>query len=198
MIEESLLIKYHAKLKDFKKGDILFKNNSKSRYYYQIKSGEVKLYNISSEGKEFLQSIYSKNRGVGESAILGGYNHLVDCSVTKHSKIWILEKQRFLKLIKENNEVGFKLSKSICERLYYISLMAYENSIENSEHRIITLLNYLKKNIYNINEPFQFKVDLSRKEIGELTGLRVETVIRSIKKLEKNNQVKIINHKVYI
>ena len=65
MIEENLLVKYHAILKNFRKEDILFKKNNAARFYFQIQIGEVKLFNISSDGKEFIQSIYSENRGVG-------------------------------------------------------------------------------------------------------------------------------------
>ena len=198
MIEENLLIKYQAKLVEYQKGDCLFKKNAIPRFYYQIQQGEVKLYNCSSDGKEFIQSIYSENRGIGEAAILGSFNYLAEGKVTKNSRIWLLTKSNFLKLIKENNNEFLNVSKTIAEQLYYISMMAYENSTESSEHRILTLLNYLKKDIHNNNEPFEYKVKLSRKEIGELTGLRVETVIRSIKKLEKNKKLKLINHKVYI
>lgn len=198
MIEENLLTKYQAKLVEYQKGDYLFKKNAFPKFYYQIHQGEVKLYNCSSEGKDYIQSIYSENRGVGEAAILGQFKYLVEAQVTKPSKIWLLTKNNFLKLLKKNNVVFLNVSKTIAQRLYYSSMMAYENSTENSEHRIITLLNYLKKEIYKLEKPFEFKVDLSRKEIGELTGLRVETVIRTIKKLEKNNQLKLINHKVYL
>ena len=198
MIEENLLTKYQAKLIEYQKGDYLFKKNALPRFYYQIQQGEVKLYNCSSEGRDFIQSIYSENRGVGEAAILGQFNYLVEAQVTKPSKIWILIKEDFLKLLKENNEVFLNISKTIAQRLYYTSMMAYENSIENSEHRIMTLLNYLKNDIYKLEKPFEYKVNLSRQEIGELTGLRVETVIRTIKKLEKNNQLKLVKHKVYI
>lgn len=198
MIEENLLIKHRAKLVFFNKGDYLFKKNSKARFYYQIQQGEVKLYNCSSDGKEFIQSIYSDNSGVGGAAILGKLKYLVEGKVTKPSKIWMLAKSDFLKLLIENNNVFLHVSKTIAQQLNYISMMAYENSIENSEHRIMTLLYYLKKEVHHFDKPFEYKVNLSRKEIGELTGLRVETVIRTIKKLEKNNQLKLIKHKVYI
>jgi CRP-like cAMP-binding protein len=198
MIEENLLVKYHAILKNFRKEDILFKKNNAARFYFQIQIGEVKLFNISSDGKEFIQSIYSENRGVGEAAILADLIYLFDCKVTRPSKIWMLGKADFLRLLKENIEVNLKVSKVISQRLHFMSLMACENSIESPEHRILCLLNYLKKTIYQKNEPFEFIVDLSRKEIGKLTGLRVETVIRAIKKLEKNNKLKLINRKVYI
>jgi len=199
MIAENLMIKYQAELKDFNKEDILFKSSSLARYYYQIHKGEVKVSNMNSDGKEFIQYIFSKKgRGIGEPALLGGFKYPANCMVTKPSKIWVLKKKDFFKLLEENVNTHFEMSKIISERLYFKSIMAYENTIENSEHRILTLLNYLKTQVYNKLEPFEYQVELSRQEIGNLTGLRVETVIRTIKKLEKNNSLKLIHRKIYI
>lgn len=41
-------------------------------------------------------------------------------------------------------------------------------------------------------------IDLTRQQIADLTGLRVETVIRTLKRLESDSKVQIINSKVVI
>jgi CRP-like cAMP-binding protein len=43
-----------------------------------------------------------------------------------------------------------------------------------------------------------YEVTLTRQQISELTGLRVETVIRAIKKLEKSKKLSIKERKVYL
>ena len=50
---------------------------------------------------------------------------------------------------------------------------------------------------YEIKDKNGYLVDFTRQQIGDLTGLRVETVIRAIKSLEKKRMLKIINRKVY-
>ena len=40
-------------------------------------------------------------------------------------------------------------------------------------------------------------VEITRQQIADLTGLRVETVIRAIKSLEKKGEVTIKDRKVY-
>jgi len=42
-----------------------------------------------------------------------------------------------------------------------------------------------------------YEVSLTRQQIADFTGLRVETVIRSVKTLEKEGSLKLIGHKVY-
>jgi CRP-like cAMP-binding protein len=65
-----------------------------------------------------------------------------------------------------------------------------------AEHRIMVLLNYIKKRDSADKEPFQ--ITMTRQTIANLTGLRVETVIRTIKKLEKEGKRQIIDKKLFL
>ena len=40
-------------------------------------------------------------------------------------------------------------------------------------------------------------IELTRKELSNMTGLRIETIIRTIKKMEKDGKLKIVNGKVF-
>lgn len=75
--------------------------------------------------------------------------------------------------------------------------MASEISSQDPRHRILRLLDYLKQSVLKNKTPFSFQVDLTRQQLADLTGLRVETVIRVIKDLEKKGELKIKNRKVY-
>jgi len=75
--------------------------------------------------------------------------------------------------------------------------MVSEISSQDPEHRIIRILDYLKRYVHHIEGKFKFKVNLTRQQIADLTGLRVETVIRAMKGLEKKGEIKIKSGKVY-
>jgi CRP/FNR family transcriptional regulator len=62
------------------------------------------------------------------------------------------------------------------------------------EEKIIGLLEKLKIE-KKLNE--QGLVPYTRQQIADFTGLRVETVIRTLAKLVEKRQVVIINHKVF-
>ena len=79
--------------------------------------------------------------------------------------------------------------------MVYKAKIAREVSIYPPEHRILTLLHHLKG---NSERDSSFEVPLTRQQISDLTGLRVETVIRAIKKLEKSEALAIIDRKVFI
>jgi CRP-like cAMP-binding protein len=53
----------------------------------------------------------------------------------------------------------------------------------------------LKKKFGRKNEPY--KVDLSRQQLADMLGLRVETVIRAIKKLQDKSIIIVKKGKIY-
>jgi CRP-like cAMP-binding protein len=74
-------------------------------------------------------------------------------------------------------------------------MIAKEISGYEAEHRILTLLRYLKKNSAQEKD---FCVNITRQTIASLIGLRVETVIRSVNELRQKGRLKIKGRKIYI
>ena len=75
--------------------------------------------------------------------------------------------------------------------------MAAEMSTREPEHRVLKLIDYGIAYFNFKKDANGFLINFTRQQIGDLTGLRVETVIRTIKALEKKGLLKIINRKVY-
>ena len=66
----------------------------------------------------------------------------------------------------------------------------------NPEQSISTLLGYFKQTQTNICSKCN-RIKLTRQQIADMTGLRVETVIRTIKNLQAKGQLVIEKGKVY-
>ena len=105
-------------------------------------------------------------------------------------------KNAFYSLLTQYPEVSLAINKSLARRLYYKSIMAPEISSQDPEKRLLTLLDYLKSH-YQDDQTQRYVVPMTRQQLADLTGLRVETVIRTIKLLEKKGEVKIIQRKIY-
>ncbi|WP_410703659.1 helix-turn-helix domain-containing protein [Chryseobacterium sp. SIMBA_029] len=62
--------------------------------------------------------------------------------------------------------------------------------------RLTELFRVLKA-YYSKSEPFSFQIPFTRQQLSSITALRLETVIRTVKKMEKNKMVRIINGKIF-
>lgn len=195
MIPINILENYKAVIKTYSKDSIVFNEGEKAEYYYQIIEGEIKMYNLTEGGKEFVQGYFSNNKSFGEPPLFGDYKYPASAFSISDSIIYKLPKKTFFELLRNYPEIHLNFTKSLCERMVYKATIMKEVSIHPPEHRILTLLNHLKENNTS-NEDYE--VTLTRQQISDLTGLRVETVIRAIKKLEKSNKLYIKERKVYL
>jgi CRP-like cAMP-binding protein len=72
-----------------------------------------------------------------------------------------------------------------------------EISSHEPEHRLITVLKYFRSKLKakdKSTEVFPF----TRQQLADMTGLRVETVIRTVKKMEKEGKLHLEGHKIRI
>lgn len=196
MIDENVLIEYGAVEREYNKGDQIFSQNQTAKEFYQISNGEVKMSCFSEDGKEFIQGIFSEGRSFGEPPLFGEFSYPVNAVALKHTRLLCLGKAKFLRLLNDHPEIHLKVTETLAERLYYKAIMATEMSIHQASHRVLTLLDYLKHDIYKLEGRFNYEVELTRQQIGDLTGLRVETVIRVMKELEDLSEIQIVNRKV--
>ena len=197
MIAPELLEKYGALKKSFDKNEIIFVEGNLPAHYYQIISGEVKMSNYNDDGREFIQGIFYKGQSFGEPPLFLNQNYPANAIAVDDSEVLLLPKNNFLKLLKENPAISLKIIENLAQRLYYKSVMAAEMSTQEPEHRVLKLIDHGIAYFNFKKDANGYLINFTRQQIGDLTGLRVETVIRTIKALEKKGLLKIINRKVY-
>lgn len=197
MIAIDLLEKYGALKKSFDKNETIFEKGNLPMYYYQVISGEVKMNNYNDDGREFIQGIFYKEQSFGEPPLFLNQNYPANAITVEDSIVIALSKNNFMKLLEENPKIGIKMIEIFAQRLLYKSVMAAEMSTQEPEHRILKLIDHGITYFKFKKDENGYLIKFTRQQIGDLTGLRVETVIRTIKMLEKKGVLKIINRKVY-
>ncbi|WP_316815734.1 Crp/Fnr family transcriptional regulator [Pedobacter nyackensis] len=197
MIDEHLLTRFGARLASFDKGEVLFNQGELPRYYCQIHSGAIKMNNFNDEGKEFVQGLFSEGDSFGEPPLFLKDTYPANAVAIVCSKVFLLPKEKFMDLLMANPEIHLNVTTILAKRLYYKSIMASEIASQEPEHRVLKLMDYFKTKIHKVPVGESYKVEITRQQIADLTGLRVETVIRSIKSLEKKGELVISNRKVY-
>ncbi len=197
LIPAILFQKFNARLVNVHKDQILFDEGDPAKDFFQVEEGQVKMYIINPDGQEFTQGVFNPGESFGEPALLGGFNYPSSAMATERSKVWRLPRPEFLQLLKENFDVHLKLNQVLCKRLQYKSMILTEVSSYDPEHRLTTLLKYFKAKLIKKEEE-KIIIPFTRQQLADMTGLRVETVIRTIKKMEKDGKLKLEGHKIRI
>lgn len=190
------LEKYHAKLISVRKDQVLFHEGDKALDYYQVEDGSVKMYIVSNDGQEFIQGIFTAGESFGEPALIGNFPYPGSVMALEKSRVWKLPSDYFLQMLKENFELHLKMDQVLCQRLRYKSMVLSEISSHDPEHRIASLLKYFKTKNIKPGTANKIIVPYTRQQLADMSGLRVETVIRTVKKMEKEGKLALEGHKI--
>lgn len=189
------LARYHAKLVTLKKDQMLFQEGDLATDYTQVESGTVKMFIVSSEGQEFIQGIFNAGESFGEPALIGKFPYPGSVVAIEASKIWKLPADYFYQMLRENFDLHLKMDQVLCQRLRYKSMVLSEISSHEPEHRILSLLKHFKSKNPSASNG-KIIIPYTRQQLADMSGLRVETVIRAVKKMEKEKKLTLEGHKI--
>jgi len=205
MIDTNKLLDYGGKTTFIRKNETLFREGGIANYYYQLINGSVKMITNSKDGQEFIQGIFGADDSFGEPPLFCDFPYPASAVAIEDSKVLRLPKDQFFKLLKENFEIHLKFDQVLCNRLKYKSMILSDISFHDPEHRIMSLLKHLKGNTSTsdhsgglVRGTKPYVVPFTRQQLADMSGLRVETVIRTVKKMEEKGKLEIVGRKITI
>ena len=196
IIDIDTLLAWGAVYKKVNRGEIIFSEGAECSYYNQLVSGSVRWVNIDEEGKEYIQTMIEPGECFGELPLFDDGVYAASAIADEEVVLIRLRKITFLQLINENHEIHFTFTKLLAKRVRFKFLILKSIAYHSPEVRISALLNYLKKENKNFcNNCNQLK--LTRQQIADMTGLRVETVIRTMRGMHDKGDLVIERGKVF-
>ncbi|MFL5748510.1 MAG: Crp/Fnr family transcriptional regulator [Niastella sp.] len=196
MIDIDLLLTWGATYKQVQRDEIIFHEGGHSNFYYQVVSGRVRWVSINEDSREFIQLMVEKEESFGEFPLFDDGTYAATAIADEDSVIIRLHKSNFQQLLKDNPGIHFAFTRLLSERMRFKFMTIREMAYYNPEHRISALLTYFKKNNKHTC-PKCKQIQLTRQQIADMTGLRVETVIRVMRQLHDKGALLIEKGKVY-
>ncbi|WP_407405369.1 Crp/Fnr family transcriptional regulator [Chryseobacterium sp.] len=194
-INKNHLYEIGAVLEKYNAGDYIFRENGTPQFYYQILTGEIKLNNYHSDGKEFIQNILSTDDSIGESLLFTEKAYPMNARALTECSLLKLSKTSFYKLLELQPQLYLMLCKALSERLYKKYILIKSVSCHSASERQNEVMQLMKQEQDN-QSPFTFEIPLTRQQLASLTGLCIETTIRTIKKMERQKLLRIENRKI--
>lgn len=196
MIDLDILLAWGATYKMLAPEEVLFKEGTPCSFYYQVMSGQMRWVNINEDGKEYLQTLVEPGECIGELPLFDGSGFAATAIANKETSVLRLHESVFHQLLKTEPEVHFAFTRLLTQRLRFKFFLLKEVASHEPENIITALLKYLKEKGDHVC-PNCNQIKLTRKQIAEMTGLRVETVIRVMRNLNERGFLEIHKGKVY-
>jgi CRP/FNR family cyclic AMP-dependent transcriptional regulator len=196
LFSKTLLEEYHAVSVELEKGAMLFQQGEPADSFYIVREGRLKMTNYAESGREFVQGYFNRGQSFGEPPFFTRMPYPASAVAVTNSIIWKIHRNDFIALLRDHFEIHLKLSEVLSERLVYKSMMLNEAAVGESEHRLAMLMNYLRKSS-GAAKGKDFRIPYTRQQLADMTGLRVETVIRAIKAMEAKGKLSIIEGDIH-
>ncbi|REC64873.1 Crp/Fnr family transcriptional regulator [Chryseobacterium flavum] len=196
IICEDLLFSHGAQVEKYSAADYIFEEGTSAKFYMQIKYGTVKLNTFLEDGKEFVHGFPFEGHCIGESYLFTGHHYAVNAIAVTSCEIIRVPKNKLLNILLEKPSLMLALNKYTADRLHFRYLVSSFLAISDPMIKLEKLFDHIKS-YFGYEEAYSFLIPYTRQQIATLTGLRVETVIRNIKKMHKHKLVKLDSTRIY-
>lgn len=125
-----------GKLKKFKRGDDIFKENDYGRHMYIIRSGQVKIYRIREERETILATL-KHGDFFGEMAVFTGLARSASAQALTDCELQEVDKEAFIKLVKE--PVIWRILQKMSDRIREFDDKVEDLLIEDELRKVVQL-----------------------------------------------------------
>jgi len=184
--DEKLLIDEHSVSINFKKGETVCKRGAFASHIFFLEEGLVKVY-LEERNKNLILTLFTKNNLLGLSALFEGNNKLpYSVSTYTDSRVRMIDIQIFRQLLQQNSEFSYRIINLLNEKTSQIYGRFFSLTQKQLHGRLADILLCLSNRIFKSKS---FELPLSRADLGDLTGMSTESVIRMMKEFKDDGLI---------
>lgn len=186
--DEKLLIDANSVSINFKKGETVCKRGAFASHIYFLEEGLVKIY-LEEKSKNLIISLSKKDNLMGLCSIYEGNNKLpYSISTYTDSVIRMIDLQIFRQLLKQNAGFSYHIINLLNENTSQTYGRFFSLTQKQLHGRLADILLCLSNRIFKSKS---FDLPLSRADLGDLTGMSTESVIRMMKEFKDDGLIEM-------
>lgn len=182
---------------EYKRKHILYSEGQRPRFVYFVKSGKIKIYKTSAEGKELITSISSDGDFIGYTAVLEETNYKENAQMLEDSVVMLIPREDFMTLITNDTRIAKE----------FISIIT-KNIVEKEENLLTLAYSSLRKKVayglsqiaekYRDDKKEKILLDISRENLAQTIGVATESLIRTLADFKSEGLIDIQTGKIIL
>ena len=185
-------IKTLVTARNLKRGETIFSQDEKSEGFYVIKSGSVKVYKISADGKEQVLHFVGPGENYAEASMFGEGVYPAFSEALKDSTLLLIPKSNFMRLLADNPELSLRMLASLATWLKRMTLLVEEVTLKDVNTRLAGfLLNMLETKGIKTDKGIKVDLEMDKKTLAARLGTISETLSRSLRKFKESDIIEV-------
>ncbi|MCF6267291.1 MAG: Crp/Fnr family transcriptional regulator [Desulfuromusa sp.] len=179
------------RIRNFNKGEILFEEGADAEGFYIVASGKVKVYKLSSDGRERILHVVQPGNSFAEAAIFDDGLYPAFAETLISSTLFFFPKQEFLELLHHHSQLAINMIAGLSRFLRQFTMQIEDLTFRDVPARLARyLLTFFD------TTPVAILLPVSKTQLASNLGTTSETLSRTFRKLSDDEIICVQGKKI--
>jgi len=178
------------------KGEVLFTEGEPAEAMYLVRSGQVKIFKVSSDGREQILRIAGAGDCFNEVPIFDEGPNPANAQAVEPATLWGIRRTDMRRLVEEHPAIAIGFLKAFAGKLRYFTRKVEDLSFRSVTSRVAKLLLEIAED--DGKGGLRLKRQLTQQEMAAVVGTAREMIGRAFRVLEKEGAIKLERHRVVV
>jgi CRP/FNR family transcriptional regulator len=186
--------------RSYRRGEIIFMEGDEGNGFYIVETGQVKIYKISSEGKEQILHLFGPGESFGEVAVFTGQGFPAYAKANINASCLFVPRADFVEMIRQDPALALNMLGVMSLRLHKFTGLIEDLSLKEVPGRLSKYLLFLSENSL---DPGHLELEISKGQLAALLGTIPETLSRILTRMNRlgllkneGSRIRILNKPV--
>ncbi|WP_321371107.1 Crp/Fnr family transcriptional regulator [uncultured Desulfuromusa sp.] len=179
--------------REFSKGKILFEEGSEADGFYIVASGKVKVYKLSSEGKERILHVVQPGNSFAEAAIFDNGCYPAFAETLVPASLLFFPKREFLDLLHRHPQLAINIISGLSRFLREFTIQIEDLTFRDVPARLARYLLSFGGDVVG-----EVELPVSKSQLASNLGTTSETLSRTLRKFSDDETVSVRGKKIEI
>jgi len=196
-LEEGNLINFKKEFRQFRRGEVLYREGSRISGFYCIHSGIIKVFKTGLDGKEQIIRFAKPGDIIAYRSVLSNEVACTSAKVIEDCNVCFIPSDILISFVKCNPDFSYELLKLACHELGEANSFITDIAQKTVRERLAEILLVLV-NDFGLDDQNYLKISLTREELSNLIGTATESVIRLLSEFKSDKLVELNGRRIKI
>jgi len=179
---------------NYKKGETIIKEGTYVSSIFYVLDGLVKLY-LEGSNKNIIIKLLNSSDFLGLSSLFGDNTYHFSATALSDTTICSIEQKNLLNLLSESCKFSNEAARWYCENYNLMYTKCSNLGLKQLNGKLANSLLYLAQDKFKSDDIYSH---LTRKDLAELSGMAVESVVRILSEFSDDKIIKLNGKKIEI
>ena len=181
-----------ARKKDFTNGQMVFTKGDPATGMMAVLSGQIRILNYSTDGKEIILRMVNPGEVFGEIALIDGGERTAEARAMGKTTLLLLERNDFLPFLEDNPKLCIQLMNVLCQRLRATSEQLEDFSFLDLRLRLAKCLSHMAEQQQALAPSKNgVKLSINQKMLAAMVGTTREAVNKRLREWEDGGIIEL-------